>query len=229
MNSQQPPYQPYPPYAPPPPGAPMPWPGMQAPRKSGMARASFILSLIGLVPCTFGVLSLIGTILGAMSAGRISKSQGMQSGMGRAVAGLALGVLGILANAGFWYFTVTTVNSVDPVAEKYLRLASEGNYDEAYAMTSPDFQKKTSPEEFRRYIDAIRDQFGDYKSKKVTAAGGMSAQYRDGILTVTFGYSVDYSRQKGVMRMLTFIKIGEKWFIEGDQLASVENRHRAKP
>lgn len=87
--------QPYGPYTPPPSyGYPPP-----APPTNGLAIASLVLSLLGLV----GVLPLLGTILGLIfgysARNQIAQSRGTQGGAGLAKAGIIIGwvTLGIWA------------------------------------------------------------------------------------------------------------------------------------
>ncbi len=87
----------YPPYTPPPsygyPQAPPP------PPTNGLAVASLVLSLLGLV----GILPLLGTILGLIfgysARNQIAQSRGTQGGEGMAKAGIIIGwvTLGIWA------------------------------------------------------------------------------------------------------------------------------------
>ncbi|MHB9130603.1 MAG: DUF4190 domain-containing protein [Armatimonadota bacterium] len=85
------------PSAPPPtpvmqrPGAPVGQPKtMQAmglkPRTNGLATASLVLGLCGLVTC--GLTSLVGLILGIVAKGQIKTSQGLQTGDGMATGGI---------------------------------------------------------------------------------------------------------------------------------------------
>jgi hypothetical protein len=87
--------QPHSPYTPPPSyGYPPP-----APPTNGLAIASLVLSLLGLV----GILPLLGTVLGLIfgysARNQIVQSRGMQSGEGLARAGIIIGwiTLGIWA------------------------------------------------------------------------------------------------------------------------------------
>ncbi len=89
--------QQYGPYAPPPSyGYPPPAP---APQTNGLAVASLVLSLLGLV----GVLPLLGTVLGLIfgysARNQIAQSRGTQGGEGLAKAGIIIGwvTLGIWA------------------------------------------------------------------------------------------------------------------------------------
>jgi len=66
-----------------------------APKKtSGLAIASLVLGIVG--PCTVGLGSIIGIILGIVGLVKIGKSAGAKGGRGLAIAGIAVSGLGIL-------------------------------------------------------------------------------------------------------------------------------------
>lgn len=62
------------------------------PRTSGLAVASLVLGILWLC----GIGSLLATILGAVALSQISRSNGALTGKGMAVAGLVLGIVGLL-------------------------------------------------------------------------------------------------------------------------------------
>ena len=65
-----------------------------APKTSGLAIASLVLGIVG--PCTVGLGSIIGIILGIVGLVKIGKSAGAKGGRGLAIAGIAVSGLGIL-------------------------------------------------------------------------------------------------------------------------------------
>jgi prepilin-type processing-associated H-X9-DG protein len=65
-----------------------------APKTSGLAIASLILGIVG--PCTVGLGSIIGIILGIVGLVKIGKSAGAKGGRGLAIAGIVVSGLGIL-------------------------------------------------------------------------------------------------------------------------------------
>ncbi len=79
---------------PPPSEPPLP-PPPAAPKTSGLAIASLVCSIVG--PCTLGLASLIGIILGIVGLVKIGKAGGAVRGKGLAIAGIVLGGLGIVA------------------------------------------------------------------------------------------------------------------------------------
>jgi hypothetical protein len=229
MYSQQPPQPPPMPPQPlgtpqmPPLGAQMPWQTAQGPRRSGFAIAALICSLVGLIPCTCGVVSLTSIVLGAVGLGSVSRSRGQKTGKGMALAGLLIGIIGIPWTFGILYlgYQATfgkTIEAVNPVAEKYLTLISQGKYDEAYEMTSSNFKEATSLEDFKRRNEEIRKLDGEYKSMEVRLlGGGMSIKSDSSGTTAVITYSVNYTKRDNVGRTLTFRKHGDIWLIEGDK------------
>ncbi len=218
--------QPPPPplYPPPPPGAPGPAPGamgMAIPQKNGIAIAALICSLVGLIPCTFCIPSLVGVILGIVGISKGSKT-GVGKGMG--VAGLIIGIAGIclfFATAGFFYNLMAGgVDAVDPTAEKYFKLISDGKYDEAYDMTSPEFKTATSLESFKRFCKDINQKYGKYEKKEVNLLGGsnLNVQYNNMGHTVSITYIVDFDKAKGVRRSIMFKKSGGDWLVVEDKI-----------
>jgi hypothetical protein len=92
-----PPYPPPPPYGAPPPGygpPPTGYPGYGAygppvEKTNGLAIASLVASLIGIVPFLCGVGSIIGIVLGIVALNQIKQSG--EKGQGLAIAGIAVG------------------------------------------------------------------------------------------------------------------------------------------
>ena len=64
------------------------------PKTSGHAVASLILGIVG--PCTAGLASIAGLILGIVGLSKIKKSAGAIRGEGLAIAGIILSALGVL-------------------------------------------------------------------------------------------------------------------------------------
>jgi hypothetical protein len=71
-----------------------PGPAPAKPRTSGLAIASLILGIAG--PCTIGLGSILGIILGIVGLVKIGKSAGQLGGRGLAIAGLAVSGTGLV-------------------------------------------------------------------------------------------------------------------------------------
>lgn len=100
---------------PPPPGynAPPPPPGYSAygaapmPQKTnGLSVASLVLSLVGIIPCFWGlqVPGLLGVIFGFIGRNQIKRSNGTQKGAGLALAGLIVGLVLLAICAALWAY-----------------------------------------------------------------------------------------------------------------------------
>ena len=91
-----------PPPQPPPPGPPPPYgyayaaaPVIQ--KSNGMAIASFVCSLVGVLFC---LTAPLGIVFGHVAMSQIKRSNGTQGGRGMAVAGLIVGYLALAAWIG---------------------------------------------------------------------------------------------------------------------------------
>ena len=86
--------------------------GMQpAPQaNSGMAVASLVLSLVGLIPCFwfFQVPGLLGTIFGFV--GMKQTGNDAQRGRGMAIAGVVIGLILLAACVAFWIYVFANGN-----------------------------------------------------------------------------------------------------------------------
>jgi hypothetical protein len=98
---QPPGYQPYPA------GAEMP----MKQGNSGMAIASLVCSLVGIIPCfwLFQIMGLLGTIFGFV--GLKQTKNGARGGRGMALAGVIIGILLLLLCAAIWIY-FSTANCV---------------------------------------------------------------------------------------------------------------------
>ena len=67
--------------------------GFQPPPTNGLAIASFVLGLVGWVPCGIG--SVVAIVLGFVARNQIRESHGRQGGDGLALAGIVLGFVAI--------------------------------------------------------------------------------------------------------------------------------------
>ncbi len=103
-----------PPPPPPPNYNPPPPPGYTAydnpasmPQKTnGLSVASLVLSLVGVIPCFWGlqVPGLLGVIFGLIGRRQIARSNGTQKGKGLATAGLVIGVILLVIFAVLWAY-----------------------------------------------------------------------------------------------------------------------------
>jgi hypothetical protein len=107
---QQPPGNPFPQqpagYQPYPAGAPMG--GKQG--NSGMAIASLVCSLVGIIPCFWGlqIMGLLGTIFGFV--GLKQTKGGQRGGRGLAIAGVVIGIVLLVVCAVVWIYIATSDN-----------------------------------------------------------------------------------------------------------------------
>jgi hypothetical protein len=100
---------------PPQPPGDQPYPaGAAMPMKqgnSGMAIASLVCSLVGIIPCfwLFQIMGLLGTIFGFV--GLKQTKNGARGGRGMALAGIIIGILLLLLCAAIWIY-FSTANCV---------------------------------------------------------------------------------------------------------------------
>jgi uncharacterized membrane protein len=85
--------------------------GFQPPATNGLAIASFVLGLVGWVPCGIG--SIVAIVLGFVARTQIRDSGGRQGGDGLALAGIVLGFVAI----AFWIalFVIGTISNSNSV------------------------------------------------------------------------------------------------------------------
>lgn len=153
-GQQQPPYppqQPYQPYQygaypgsyPPPPQGPYGgYPGgypMQTAPKNGLGIASLIVAIIGLLSVFGGILlGVVAVILGVLGRGRAKRGEATNGGV--AVAGIVLGVLGIIVSIAAIVLTVQFANEVG-AGDLFDCLQEAGNDVEAQQQCQEQFQQ----------------------------------------------------------------------------------------
>jgi len=88
-------------------GAPVSKPG-----NSGMAVASLVCSLVGVIPCFWflQVMGLLGAIFGFV--GLKQTKDGARGGRGLAMAGLIIGIVLVVACIAFWIWVATSAHCV---------------------------------------------------------------------------------------------------------------------
>jgi hypothetical protein len=101
------PYTPYAPYGAGPAGAPY-GAGRQT---NGLAVASLVCSVAGIVPFFFGVSCVVGIVLGFVALSQIKKTAGGQQGRGLAIAGIVVGFALIAIFALIVTLAVTTAHT----------------------------------------------------------------------------------------------------------------------
>jgi len=135
-------------------------PPVQAPAKtSGLAVASLILGIAG--PCTVGIGSVLGVILGIVGLVKIGKSAGQLAGRGLAIAGL------IVSGVGF-----VMLLFIVPFAAAILLPAFTGTRNAAYATSSLNNVKQLCAAA-HMYAAENKDQFppGDSWPEALKAIG----------------------------------------------------------
>lgn len=74
--------------------APLPQPSGAGRPQNGLGTAGLVLGIIGVIPCFWGVLSILAIIFGAIGLNKVNK--GLATNKGAALTGLVLGVVGII-------------------------------------------------------------------------------------------------------------------------------------
>jgi Domain of unknown function (DUF4190) len=97
----QPPPTPQPPPAPPAAGQTPYQPRPTSPT-NGLAIASLVLGIAGLVFYVCGIASILALVFGYMAKGQIDQSGGTQQGRGMAIAGIIMGWIGVAILVIFW-------------------------------------------------------------------------------------------------------------------------------
>lgn len=187
--------------------------------KNGFALAGLICSIIGLLPTMLPpVLGIIFSAIGISKSGQTGRRKGM------AITGLVLGCIGVVLIPVYMMSLVILVRPAimsaldDAVcqnqAKQYFMAINAEQYEDAYKMTSPAFQEKTSFGQFRSFCEANRRSLGEMKGKP--SFGKPASDYHDGVLMVQMSVTVDYANKKNVTRQMIFAKIGDKWLIQAD-------------
>ena len=200
-----PPY-PGPPGPPPPPYGAPPYPGSppqagfgMAPRRSGAALASLILSLVGICPLI--ITSIIGFILGIVALLQIRKAHGMLRGKGMAITGIVLGIVfpviyGIIGLVAYYFVSDAVENSRQTV-DHFLSAIDKGDYETAYRdYTTRSYRERVSFDEFKEKYKRFSEENGGYEGCSFSLYKGntVSAYTTPKGNTVTILLTVRYSR-----------------------------------
>ncbi len=96
-------------------------------KTSGMAIASLVCGILGLVTCCAVVPSVLAVVLGGVSMPTIR--QGEARGRGLAIAGIVLGILGLVVGLLFWIF-VAASREISPVSGREVSVADRSVLEE---------------------------------------------------------------------------------------------------
>ena len=93
---------------PPPPqyGEPQQPYGGMPPKTSGMAIASLVLGIVGVLTCGCMILAILAVVFGQLGKKDIRTSGGAKTGAGLAQAGFILGIVGIVLGVAYWVVAV---------------------------------------------------------------------------------------------------------------------------
>ena len=193
-GSQPPPYG-APPYPGPPPQAGF---GM-APRRSGAALASLILSLIGICPLI--ITSIIGFILGIVGLVQIRKAHGMLRGKGMAITGIVLGIVfpviyGVIGLVAY-FFVSDAVEISQKTVDHFLSAVDKGDYETAYRdYTTRSYRERVPFDEFKEKYKRFSEENGRYEGCSFSLSEGntVSAYATPQGNNVTILITVRYSK-----------------------------------
>ena len=112
--AQSPPPGPTPPPAPPAAGQQTTGYGYQTgPKTNGLAIASLVLGIAGLVFYVCGVASILALVFGYMARGQIDRDPQNQGGRGMAIAGIIMGWIGVAILVIFWAVVIIIAATTD--------------------------------------------------------------------------------------------------------------------
>ncbi|MFF2951262.1 DUF4190 domain-containing protein [Kitasatospora sp. NPDC057965] len=193
--------------APPTPGAPywgpFPYPMPAPPPRNGVGIAAMVIGVVGLVLSLAVLLfwlswlpALLAVILGAV--GLVQVRKGIATNRGMALAGVILGVLGLLVSTGAGVFVVSEVRAVER-ERKAEEEADQARYDAAMKEAEERAAKERERiEAERKRLEAEREKAAaDEKARRLSF--GQSYTYPDG-LKVTMGKPERYVPDETVFR-----------------------------
>jgi hypothetical protein len=87
--------------------------GFETTTTNGLAIASLVFGIAGLVFFACGVGSILALVFGYMARGQIDRSQGRESGRGVAIAGIIMGWIGVAILVIFWVVVAIIAATTD--------------------------------------------------------------------------------------------------------------------
>ncbi|MCZ6835369.1 MAG: DUF4190 domain-containing protein [Planctomycetota bacterium] len=151
-------------------------PMAEPPRTSGIAIASLVLSLLGIIPCLGLLTAPIGALLGLIGAITISPPK---KGKVLAISGLIIGVICFSVQGFGAYYAAQTVKG----AMSFVTEGPSSALDEGFAGNYGAFKGKfigagatQSDEEVKTFIDELQSRYGTFISSQLDQSGNANAQ-----------------------------------------------------
>ena len=189
-------------------------------KRSGAATASLIFSFLGMIPLFF-LFSILGIILGIVGAVSVSNSNGLKRGKGMAIAGIMIGLIGLLLwpalFIGGYYYMEDQAQEPLRVVEKFQKALDRGDDIAAYNMLSSELRSDVPLTAYKIASQKYRAKHGKYIATNsdlwegnFMVAGDFFAD-SDGI--AFFLLTTEYSKTGKGRQMFMLEKTGNKWKI----------------
>lgn len=167
---------------------------MEEPKTSGLAIASLVLSLIGIIPCLGLLTAPIGVLLGIIGIATISGPA--KKGKGLATAGVLIGVILFSGQLYLGKLGFDFVNNFFQVVETGPRDALTDGFGGDFAAFKASFHgdgSTTSDEEVRVFLDTLRERYGEYQSSQMDQTGNSPMKPVPGQASLPIPYIVTFS------------------------------------
>lgn len=165
----------------------------EGPRTSGMAIASLVLSLVGIIPCLGLITAPIGALLGLIGAVTIAPPK---KGKGLALTGLVLGIVIFAAHAYAGKKVYDFFYGFFEVVERGPRTALTEGFAGNYGAFKADFYgagATASDEEVKAFIDELRSRYGEFQASNLPKNSSQPMQPAPGQASIPFPYQLTFS------------------------------------
>jgi hypothetical protein len=175
---------------------------------SGLAIASFVLSLVF---CLFIIGPVLSIVLGLIAIGSINRSEGRLQGKGLAVTGILISLCTLFLTIWGIQALRTVYQTTKPTVSTVLEAIHENNYQKATTCFHKSLCTALPEKKFAEIAQKVNKKMGKMQSFR----WGYTLQYQPSPAPLMIRYVCDFEKARDAVLTVTFAKEDGKYKMAG--------------